>query len=106
MFKTDWKHTLSYFFLVAFLLLRVLSLHEYSHVDNDSDYENCELCTIISCAKENTPLENSTLPVATSATPFFDFPQHKFSNVYASPYHKILLLDYHYNKPPPFNFWG
>lgn len=57
MLRTDWKHTIAYFFLAAFLLLRVANMHTVSHLFTDVETEHCELCTLIASTNQGTPLQ-------------------------------------------------
>ncbi|MCM5663942.1 hypothetical protein [Galbibacter mesophilus] len=104
--KSNWKHFLTYFFLLAFTLLRVVNLHEYSHTTNEGEQESCELCAFINTTNESTALDFQEIASESPTVPIIEDYSLVQLTTYEAPFHKILLLDYFYNKPPPFNFWG
>ncbi|MGB5817896.1 MAG: hypothetical protein WBG90_00330 [Saonia sp.] len=101
MLRIDWKHSTAYFFLFAFLLMRVVNLHTVSHVLTGEEYEHCELCDLITTTDQGTPLQISTPQVEMSFASFLDGYNSKSLGFYSTPYQKTILSDYFHNKPPP-----
>jgi hypothetical protein len=106
MLNTNFKHSITYFLLAAFLLVRVVNLHKVSHVLTHATYEHCEVCDLITVTNQATPLqENAPRPGLALAMLFAT--GKRTSNIsYSAPYQKILLSDYFHNKPPPSPFLG
>lgn len=96
------KNSISLFFLTTFLLLKVVNLHEFSHIASDKDAQHCEQCAFIAQAGQATPLGVPTPQSAISFINPFDFVNHSDSYaLYVAPHQKVLHSDYFHNKPPP-----
>lgn len=103
MLITYWKHSISYFFLAAFLLLRVADLHIVTHVLNDTEYEHCELCTLTTNTNQTTPLQLRDPQPDISVEKVLDSYDRRPAGTYTAPLQKNLLSGYYHNKPPPAN---
>lgn len=96
-----WKNSISIFFLASFLLLRVMSVHELSHVFSDSDAHYCEQCVLIANSHQGTPLDSGTVQTDFSFQNLFDWAPINRFELYSAPYQKTFTSDYFHNKPPP-----
>lgn len=96
-----WKNTSALVLLLAFLLLRIVNLHSFSHFsDNDDDQTHCELCDIIVLTQELTPFTKSPfVAIAQKTARTFAIRKTNFS--YETSQHSITLPITIYNKPPP-----
>ncbi|WP_373519583.1 hypothetical protein [Pricia sp.] len=99
--KSFFKHSVSLFFLASFLLLRVVNVHEFSHIFSDSDAQHCEPCVLIAHGHQGTPLDMGTVQTDFSLQGPFDGAQVTVATLYTAPYQKTLHSDYFHNKPPP-----
>lgn len=95
------KHSVSLFFLASFLLLRVVNVHEFSHIFSDSDAQHCEQCVLIAHSHQGTPLELGTVQTDFSFQNPLDWAQKSGVTLYEAPYQKTLHSDYFNNKAPP-----
>ncbi|TXD84512.1 hypothetical protein ESY86_05490 [Subsaximicrobium wynnwilliamsii] len=101
------KNTISLFFLTTFLLLKVVNLHEVSHITSDKDTQHCEQCAFIAQAGQTTPLNVPTPQENISFVNPFDFVEHSAAyTLYVAPHQKVLHSDYFHNKPPPNSLLG
>ncbi|MBA3987455.1 MAG: hypothetical protein H0X63_13000 [Flavobacteriales bacterium] len=94
------KQLLSFFFITAFLLLKAVNLHAFSHTfEQDKQIHECELCEFYIANSENNPvtftpdIPEITIPVIFIAAPF--------SVTYSSPSIITTYSGYYFNKPPP-----
>lgn len=99
--KTDWKHSLSYFLLASFLLLRVVNLHTVFHCHDHEEVEHCDQCHLIMHANQSMPLQIAN-EADFSFSSLLVIEREKEFLGYEAPYQKIRLSDYFCNKPPPF----
>ena len=97
---------ISYFFLTAFLLTRVVNVHMGSHLFEDADHETCEVCDLILQTQEGTPLQFDNGELENNFSPTFEFDLEQSVTLYSAPSLKLLLYDYFYNKPPPTTIIG
>lgn len=81
-------------------------MHTVSHVLTDTEYEHCELCTLITNTNQGTPLQVTVAQTAVSFVEFFDTSERNTITRYKAPSQKTILSDYFYNKPPPLIFLG
>ena len=99
------KFSISIFFLTTFLLLRIINIHEISHIASDNDSNHCEQCVL-------NLQENKVTPIflGTGTT---DFPVQSTFNLntsaenistYSAPQLKVLQTDFFFNKPPPYMY--
>lgn len=96
------KNSISLFFLTTFLLLKVINLHEVSHIVSGKDEQHCEQCAFIAQAGQTTPLNVAPPQSAISFVNPFDFVNHIDAYaLYVAPHLKVLHSDYFHNKPPP-----
>ncbi|MFS4416621.1 hypothetical protein [Maribacter sp. 2307ULW6-5] len=107
MYRTDWKHTISYLLLATFLLFRVANLHTVAHmVSGEAESGHCELCTLITTTNQTTPLQVAPAQETVSSIYLLGVSEEKSIATYSAPGQKTILSDYFHNKPPPFIFLG
>ncbi|MBQ4822886.1 hypothetical protein [Aquimarina sp. MMG016] len=94
------KNIISLFFVSAFLFLRVVNTHAFSHFSDDDHQTDCELCEIIITSNHFTPFTGDTLDEIKqkSAT---DYQEYAVNFGYETPEYCVTLPKSVYNKPPP-----
>ncbi|UZO79148.1 hypothetical protein NBT05_09205 [Aquimarina sp. ERC-38] len=101
--KNIFKNSITLFFLFAFLLLRIVNVHAFSHfVDEDGqdDRLNCELCKIITTSHKLTPFTGGT-STDSLQNMVLDYPEYQTNYYYQTSQFSITLPKSVYNKPPP-----
>ena len=94
------KNIISLLFVSAFLFLRIVNAHAFSHFSDDEDQIHCELCEIIVVSHKLTPFTDSTfVDIAQKST--LDFQVYKTNFCYKTFQYCITLPESVYNKPPP-----
>lgn len=94
------KNFLSFFFLIAFVLLRVVNTHAITQHEEESTAHQCELCELIQVTNE--PLQLPDVSTFEIPAPVLIFIQKDDLNSdYAAPVDRYILPDRHFNKPPP-----
>ncbi len=98
-FKNN-KQLLSFFFITAFLLLKAVNLHAFSHAfEQDKQIHDCELCEFYITNSENSPVTFSPeTPEISIPVQFIEAP---VGVTYNSPFLTITYSGYYFNKPPP-----
>ncbi|WP_271783226.1 hypothetical protein [Aquimarina algiphila] len=94
------KNIISLFFVSAFLFLRIVDFHTYSHFSDDEDKLHCELCEIITTSHKLTPFTGNTFVEVEQKFTIY-FPEHKTTFVYETSHYSVTLPESIYNKPPP-----
>lgn len=95
------KHNISFFFIIAFFLLKVVNLHVFEHISNQQDdFRSCEICALYTISEHHNPI------TFTSETPEFTPPVFPITEhlpaVYVVPVPKIRTRGEYFNKPPPY----
>ncbi len=103
--RLNWKYIISFFFLISFVLLRIMNLHIISHLDSNIDFQHCENCVLIAQAYQTVPLNFGTSSPNFSSENNLDFKNSPSTVLYTPPYKKAFLSDYFFNKPPPLSQW-
>lgn len=103
--RLDWKYIISSFFLISFVLLRIMNLHVISHLGSNIDFQHCENCVLIAQAHQTVPLNFGASSLNFSSENNLDFKNSLSTVLYTPPYKKAFLSDYFFNKPPPFSQW-
>jgi len=95
------KHTISFLFLSAFLLLKVANAHSLSHLLEEEENWQCELCEMAFTFQENTPVVYTSgkewVPKVT-----FSCEYQPVIAGYQEPLQHIASPHDVHNKPPPF----
>ncbi|MFD2696838.1 hypothetical protein ACFSQ0_02440 [Mesonia sediminis] len=92
------KYSLSWFFLLVFVLVKVASLHSLTHHEHSEDWRDCSWCHIAH-ADKNPVAEFSSIDFALQAPFESNFPTN--FPAYEAPALKPLPSCLIYNKPPP-----
>ena len=95
-----YKNTISLFLLSAFLFLRIVNVHAFSHFSDDDHQIDCELCEIIIVSHKLTPFTD-TISVEVVQKSTIDFQERKTDFCYETSQYSITLPESVYNKPPP-----
>lgn len=96
-----YKNIISLFFVAAFILLRVVNLHTFSHFSDDDDHDtHCELCKIIISSNLLTPFIGDTFE-ETEQNALTDYQLYTANFGYETSEYSVTLPKSVYNKPPP-----
>ncbi|MDH7448156.1 hypothetical protein [Aquimarina sp. 2201CG14-23] len=88
------------FFLLTFLVVRIVDAHSYTHFFDDDDQIHCELCEIIVASPKITPiLNNTTVEIKPKSSMIITEVKVNFG--YKTSQNCITLPKYILNKPPP-----
>ncbi|WP_025740655.1 hypothetical protein [Aquimarina pacifica] len=98
--RNTYKNIISLFFVLTFLLLRIVNLHAFSHFSNDDEQIHCELCDIITISHKIVPFASNT-PVALVQETVLDTQDHRTDFFYETGGYSITLPKSIHNKPPP-----
>lgn len=101
--KDFYKNIITLFFLSAFLFLRIVDVHAFSHFIDDDSYDdqlNCELCEIIVVSHKVTPFINSNSNDLLLNN-VLEYPDYQINYCYQTSKFSITLPESVYNKPPP-----
>lgn len=95
-----YKLLISYFFVITFLLLKVVNLHAFTHAfEQEDNHYDCELCEFYTTNSEKYPV------AFTSALPEIPIPLlfilEPFQVEYTAPFVKTNFSGSYFNKPPP-----
>ena len=94
------KNYISCFFIIAFLLLKVVNLHAFEHItEQEFDEEHCELCEFYTVNSNNNPI--TFPPESPQITVPFVFISEPVQVDYKSPYIATSFSWFYFNKPPP-----
>lgn len=94
------KHTITFFFIIAFFLLKVVNLHAFEHIsDQDDDFGKCDTCELYTIKQHHNPI-TVTPEVAAFTPPVFPKAEH-LPATYSVLVSKIQTRGYFFNKPPP-----
>ncbi len=96
-----YKNITVLFFVSAFLFIRLVDAHVFSHfTDENDDLIHCELCEIIIASNNFTPfINNASEKIGQKA--IIDFPEYKIVLCYKTSQYSVTLPESVYNKPPP-----
>ncbi|MFC5048592.1 hypothetical protein ACFSTE_08910 [Aquimarina hainanensis] len=96
------KNSISLFFLISFIFIRIINFHTTSHLlfEDELAEQSCEYCHALSATERNVFLYTPTIPeihpiakkIPEVTTAYF---------AYISPVKKVRITDYYLNKPPP-----
>ncbi|PCE66638.1 hypothetical protein [Sediminicola luteus] len=96
--RVDFRHLIVGLFLGAFVFLRLGNLHAYTHVEEGT---HCEVCDIITTSQETTPFLNEPV-VHFELDPVLPNAQlHAIDLGYQPPRYCFVLPRTVHNKPPP-----
>lgn len=89
-----------YFFVVAFLSLKVSGLHVFTHDGDDGDdVENCDICELVSISNFTPAIDDG---VDNNITNNFLFVfNNEVGEYYGHNYSNILNIFSLYSRPPP-----
>jgi hypothetical protein len=95
-----YKQLLSFIFIAAFLLLKAVNLHAFSHAFEPLDQgHDCELCEFYIANSENHPVSfPAEIPEISIPVLYVSEPVQVN---YIAPYIAIPISGYFFNKPPP-----
>ena len=97
-----WKNTIASIFLLSFLFVRIINIHTLSHIDQDTNSDDCELCEIIVSNNKFGPLANFNSCEYNIETVLIPRLAKVISN-YSNPLETVSTPKFVYNKPPPTN---
>tara|TARA_R110002072_G_scaffold48716_16_gene133259 strand:+ start:1450 stop:1758 length:309 start_codon:yes stop_codon:yes gene_type:complete len=96
----EYKQFISYFFVIAFVLLKVVNLHAFTHTfEQEEPLHDCELCEFYTVNSENSPV-TFTPEIPQISIPVLFIPE-PFQVEYSSPFISTTFSGYYFNKPPP-----
>jgi len=93
------KQNIALFYIALMLLFKVAGLHAFSHQNDDSNVQHCEVCHITTAV--------SFIPLLGTETPVLPKTDYYFSeqkvNITAQNvvFTKRHLSSYHFTRPPP-----
>ncbi len=90
----------SYCFVLAFLLLRIVNVHDFVHFSEDEDQIHCELCDMVEVSHKITPFSSSTF-IELEKKVDINFQELTTRFCYETSGYFITLPRGLYNKPPP-----
>ncbi|AXT58987.1 hypothetical protein D1816_01000 [Aquimarina sp. AD10] len=95
------KNIISLFFVSAFIFLKVVNAHAFSHFsEDDDDQTHCELCEIFTTTNQLTPFTNNSLTEIEQKF-IVAFQEQKINFCYETSQYSITQPKSIYNKPPP-----
>ncbi|MDC7996443.1 hypothetical protein [Gilvibacter sediminis] len=94
------KNIISLLFLSAFLLLRVGNAHAVTHLADDADLHQCELCELIQVTEDSNDLDlPATVEIPLPQT--IEAVSDDLNSDYAAPVYRYVIPDRLRNRPPP-----
>lgn len=96
----SYRKTISIIALILFLLLRVGDMHAFSHMSDDKDIAQCELCDMLVLAEELNPAIANEYQAEVDE-PIINCSENDKLTGYEEPLYCIASPDEILNKPPP-----